>query len=204
MRSVMKGRTLAEPLLRQIRMSLQDSDPTVVVAALHLLVGRELPHDVLSDLVGLVGHEDPALVWTALSVLEGQPLPESLVLRGLTSVLRSGETAEVAAYFLRGRLAPAQAALLLSSWLGEKPASRWQLATELQWPAPFAAELAVHVRAMTAAKAVRETAAWEGLAAETAERWLAAERLDAWATIAQAGLADLRADPAHRPPMDRT
>ncbi len=185
-RPVFRNRNLAEPLLQRIRVLLHDKDPAVAAIALQLLEDRQLPDDVLGDVVEFLGHPDPALMWAGLSALDGQPLPEALVVRGLILALESDESPEIVKCLLRQRRIPPGAADALSSWLEEAPGSRWQVATEVQWPGAAAAEFAVHVRAMAAAKAIQETGALDGLVMQTAGRWLAAERSQTWASAARA------------------
>jgi hypothetical protein len=166
--------------------------PAVIASALELLHGRDLPPDVLSHVVGLLGHEDPAVVWTALAVLDGRTLTEALVTLGVSLLFEAAEVdTKVIGHFLRGRLLPQQSALMLSGWLAEAPAARWPVAVELEWPAALAARMAVHVRAMAAARAVERTAALDGLVAETARRWLIAESQEGWSQAADAARAVL-------------
>jgi hypothetical protein len=185
-RPVFRNRNLAEPLLQRIRLLLHDRDPAVAAIALQLLEDRQLPDDVLGDVVEFLSHPDPALMWAGLSALDGQPLPEALVVRGLILALESDEGPELVRRLLRQRPIPPGAVDALSSWLEEAADSRWQVAAELHWPDAAAAEFAVHVRAMAAAQAITETGAFDGLVMETAGRWLAAERSQAWAAAARA------------------
>ena len=88
--------------------------------------------------------------------------------------------------FLRGRALPEQAVLKLQAWLAAAPETRWLIAGELEWPTQPAADLAVSVRAMAAAMALRETSAFDGLAARTAERWLSSATAEGWVSAARA------------------
>jgi hypothetical protein len=166
----------------------------VVVGALELLQGRDLPPDVLARVVGLLSHEESVVVWTALAVLAGRDIPDALLARGVLRLLEASEVdAAVLVRFLHGRLVPDQAALALSGWLAEAPATRWQVAVQLDWPATFAAELAANVRAMAAAAAVDEFAAFEAPVASAAARWLSGATGAGWAVVAAAALAKLQA-----------
>jgi hypothetical protein len=162
--SVLRGRNLAEHVLQRIGGLLGHGSPSVVVSALELMQSRDLPPEVLARVVGLLSHEESVVVWTALAVLAGRDVPDALLTRGVSRLLEAGEVdGAVLVRFLRGRLLPDQAALALSAWLAEAPAARWQVAVELDWPATFATELAANVRAMAAASAIDEVAAFDGL-----------------------------------------
>jgi hypothetical protein len=165
-----------------------------VAGGLELLQGRDLPPDVLSSVVGLLGHDDPLVVWTALAVLAGRHLPDALVIRGVSRLLEAPEVdARVLVRFLRGRVLPEQAALSLSSWVADDPTTRWLVAVELEWPERLAADVAANVRAMAAARAVDEVAAFDGLVAAAAEQWLSNATGESWETAAGSALAKLRA-----------
>jgi hypothetical protein len=194
-------------VLQRIGGLLGHGSPSVVVSALELLQGRDLPPDVLARVVGLLSHEESVVVWTALAVLAGRDVPDALLARGVSRLLEAREVdAAVLVHLLRGRLLPDQAALALSAWLAEAPADRWQVAVELDWPATFAAELAANVRAMAAASAVDEFAAFDALVADAAVRWLSGATGEGWAAVAAAALAKLEALrllplPAGDPPL---
>ena len=201
--SVLREQNLAEHVLHRIGDLFGHGNSSVVASALELLHGRDLPPDVLAKVVGLLGHGDPAVVWSALSVLDGRHLPEPLVSDGVSRLLGAGEVnTRALSRFLRGRPLSGQAALTLNSWLATDPLNRWPVAMELKWPPHLAPRLAVHVRAMAAVKALAEVAAFNGLVAETAERWLANEHEEPWAEVARA--AERPRAPGDHDPGPRT
>ena len=155
---------------------------------------------MLERVTELLGHEDRQVVWTALAVLNDRHLPARLVVLGVSRLLAADDADDwVLASFLRGRTLPDEAAQAVGAWLAADPLTRWPIATELDWPAPFTSILAAGVRAMAAAKVVDETAAFADLVADTAERWLTSAPEEGWATVARAALARLRSRPRDNP-----
>jgi hypothetical protein len=79
------------------------------------------------------------------------------------------------------------------------PTARWPVAVELEWPEPLAAVVAANVRAMAAARAVDEVAAFDGFVAGAAERWLSGATGEGFQKAAGLALAKLRGHYPYQP-----